>query len=223
MADAPMTPEGRLLKETAEKTEQAAQDALTWLKTPKNAERVGDDVDDKRRELHLGVKLARRFAKAAQRPMAVAVFGPSQAGKSHLIHTLSRRDGRLLTHFDGEEPINYITRINAEKQDRESTGLVTRFSVHEDKTPPGFPVHLRLLDHADIIKIIANAYCLDGEPDRFETPPTPDEVREHLDRFRAITGTKINNGLDAADIWDNRGLCARQSRPLRCGEGAEIV
>lgn len=202
MADASMTPESRALYETAQQTEQAARDALDWLRTPKNAERVGDDVDDKRRELHLGVKLARRIAKATERPMAVAVFGPSQAGKSHLIHTLSRREGRLLAHFDGMDPVNYITRINPEKQDRESTGLVTRFSVRDHATPPGFPVHLRLLEHADVIKIIANAYYLDGEPDKFEPVPGADQVQAHLDMFRAAKGAGANNGLDAADIWE---------------------
>jgi hypothetical protein len=191
------------LIDAANRTVRAAQDGLDWLDLPKNAELAGEDVDAKRRALNVGIKTAHRLAGAAGRPMAVAVFGPSQAGKSHLINTLSRRNGQLLASFAGMEPVNYITRINPEKQDRESTGLVTRFSSRSaGETPHGFPVRLRLLEHADIIKIIANAYFLDGAPERYETCPERGEIQSHIERFRKLPAVAVNTGLDAASVWD---------------------
>ncbi|MDQ0510747.1 virulence factor SrfC family protein [Ancylobacter amanitiformis] len=184
--------------------------ALAWLDTPKNADRVGDPRGVLGRDLARGLVSARRLAEAARRPMAVAVFGPSQAGKSHLVSVLARKEDTLHALFDGEpEPVSYIKRINPDTG-RETTGLVTRFTIHRRPTPAGYPVDLQLLSHADIIKILGNAYFFDGNPARYETWPEREEIVAHIAPFRGGDGVpRIANGLDPEDVWEMEEYFAR--------------
>lgn len=188
------------LVKAANDTAQAARDGLDWIASPKNAELLGNRVEVTRRALQQGIIAARRLAGAATRPMAVAVFGASQAGKSHVIATLSRRGKELMVLFDGvPEPVSYLRRLNPDKE-KEATGLVTRFSLRLSRTPPGFPVQLALLNHADVIKIIANAYILDGKPRSWVGV---EQVVSHLSEFRtAQDAPLVRNGLSEEDIWD---------------------
>lgn len=188
------------LVKAANDTAQAARDGLEWIASPQNAELLGNRMDVTRRVLQQGVTAARRLAGAASRPMAVAVFGASQAGKSHVIATLSRRGKELMVLFDGvAEPVSYLRRLNPDKE-KEATGLVTRFSLRLSRTPPGFPVQLALLNHADVIKIIANAYIFDGRP---RVWAGVEQIVTHLSAFRGSQdGPVVRNGLSEEDIWD---------------------
>ena len=96
------------------------------------------------REFRRFATAARKLEQAVARPMCVGVFGPSQAGKSYLVSVLARPGEKpLIADFDGQG-IDFIAEINPEGG-KESTGLVTRFSLTRQAHPPGFPVCLRLL------------------------------------------------------------------------------
>ncbi|WP_321448981.1 virulence factor SrfC family protein [uncultured Cohaesibacter sp.] len=188
----------QLLEKTKE-TASAAQEGVDWLKMPANVERIGEAAKSIERELKRGVVDALRLSEAATRPMAVAVFGASQVGKSHLISVLARSNDELYAVFDGvDEPVSYIKQINIDKEG-ESTGLVTRFTINKETTPAGFPVCLRWLSHADLIKIIANAYFFDGRPNSF---PESAEIAEHVSGFSSAGTGGQNNGLKPEDVWD---------------------
>ncbi|PLW78199.1 virulence factor SrfC family protein [Cohaesibacter celericrescens] len=177
----------------------AAQDGIIWLDNPANIERIGEASNSIAKDLKRGVVEAQRLTEAASRPMAVAVFGASQVGKSHLISVLARSDDELFAMFDGvDEPVSYIKKINIDKEG-ESTGLVTRFTIRSETTPSGFPVCLRWLSHADIIKIIANAYFFDGRPNSF---PERSDIADHIKTFRGKDDNANFNGLKLEDIWD---------------------
>lgn len=198
-----MTNEAKLLEEIAHKIADASKDAVGWVTHPENAQSIGSSRETLERDLRKGVVQARRLAYAATRPMAVAVFGPSQAGKSHLISVLARRGDALMANFEGmSEPVNYIQRINPDRE-KEATGLVTRFTCKQPDAaaPHGFPVRLRLLSHADIIKIIANSYFFEGHPDRYETCPDAKEIDAHVASI-APAAAEQRNGLTSEDIWD---------------------
>jgi hypothetical protein len=190
------------LKPEAIETLKAIRDAGAWAKKPRVVARIGEDAPRLTRQLHRYAADARRLVEAAERPMAVAVFGESQVGKSHLVSVLARKGEHFLADFDGlAEPVNYIERINPDKG-KEATGLVTRFTLGRTPTPSGYPVHVRLFDHADIIKIIANAYFFDGNPSRYETWPSVEEVNAHVAEFRSPGTVPVDNGLSAEDVWD---------------------
>ncbi|UQZ88007.1 hypothetical protein C4J81_01745 [Deltaproteobacteria bacterium Smac51] len=103
------------------------------------------------------------YAEAADKKAALAVYGPSQAGKSVLISGLAgSRDQRLSARF-GSQTMDFISQINPEGRG-ETTGLVTRFSFDPLPQPPetDFPVCLRLFSEMDVVKCLANSYFHDS-------------------------------------------------------------
>ncbi len=188
----------QLIEETQSVASQV-QEAINWVGHADNAKRIGEAINSVDKELKRNKVVAQRLEEAAQRPMAVAVFGASQVGKSHLISVLARKDDELFAMFDGvDEPVSYIKKINIDKEG-ESTGLVTRFTIRKEESPAGYPVCLRWLSHADIVKIIANAFQLDGRP---RTVPEREEIANHIAPFREKAGQEIDNGLRLEDVWD---------------------
>ena len=154
------------------------------------------------RELRRAFIEADRLAKALERPMCVGVFGPSQAGKSYLISALARRETeRVLVAFDGiASGLDFVRQINPEGG-RESTGLVTRFSMRRTPTPPGYPVAVRLLSQRDLVKILGNTYLLDCELDD-EKIPEEGDLSALVAKARTLTATAPV--FDEEDIWDIR-------------------
>lgn len=191
------------LAEKARKVAAAGDQAIAWIKDQENSASVGDLVSQIERDLRRQKLQATRLIRAAQRPMAVAVFGPSQVGKSHLVSVLARKGEEFFVSFEGMPPVSYIQKINP-YGGKESTGLVTRFTI---KKRPGaradLPVQLDLLAHADVIKIIANAYFFEGKPSRYETLPEADEILAHAAKYEELArlpdGT---SGLQIDDVWD---------------------
>jgi len=191
------------LQNGALETAETVQQLLGWTVSPANEKTIAGQKAHTVKELMRGAISAKRLAKAAQRPMAVAVFGASQVGKSHLISVLARKGDTLHAVFDGiDEPVSYIDKINPDKG-TEATGLVTRFTIHRTSTPEGFPVQLELLEHSDLIKILANSYFFDGNPARHEECMEREEIAAHLEAYKHLeTAPEAVNGLTPEDAWD---------------------
>lgn len=183
----------------ARATAEAAQRALQWFNDEANAGSVGQEQRALNREFRRFATAARKLEQAVARPMCVGVFGPSQAGKSYLVSVLARPGEKpLIADFDGEG-IDFIGQINPEGG-KESTGLVTRFSLTRQAHPPGFPVCLRLLSEADVIKIIANTFFLDGDLTE-EAVPSPEDIEAALKSARAAAGSEVP-GLGEDEVYD---------------------
>jgi len=133
------------LAQDCEATAEAARQALAWVIDPRNEPRIGHERAFFERTLRSQAYQADRLAKSVERPMCIGVFGPSQSGKSYLVSVLARKGETLMALFDDKDrpEIDFITEINPYGE-KEATGLVTRFSIHKEKTPPGFPVSVRL-------------------------------------------------------------------------------
>lgn len=144
------------LKESCEALRRAALDGNQWLAD--NSKAVGQ-AEATRMKLRREGRHLKSYALAAGRKMGIAVFGPSQAGKSTLISSLAKGpDGSLSARF-GPDSLDFLKQVNPEGGN-ETTGLVTRFSL--DPSPPspdpGHPVHLKLFSEMDIVKILSNTY-----------------------------------------------------------------
>ena len=174
--------------------------AIEWVKAPENSEQVGNSAKSNVKVLRRVTRRADKLARAARTRMSVSVFGPSQAGKSFLVSVLGRpADDELVAAYDDPAgQLNYLRDVNPEGQG-ESTGLVTRFTMVRDKTPPGFPIKLSLLSEADIIRAVLNSFFNDG--DGSETPPEPADLNAHLERFEIRAGN-IVPGLEPEDILE---------------------
>jgi hypothetical protein len=126
----------------------------------------------------------------------VGVFGPSQAGKSYLVSALAHERGWRLAIKLGQDSRDFLRDINP-PGDRESTGLVTRFSVHEGAADPDCPVEVRLLTEADLVKILANSFFLDFDPNsRTIAPIEEDDLRKARAVAEAAAGARAAPHLD---------------------------
>lgn len=158
---------------------------------------------------------ARKLENAASRRMCVGVFGPSQAGKSYLVSRLCKKpsdaggpDERLVADIGGRA-MDFLREINP-PGDKESTGLVTRFTTVPEETPDGFPVSLRLLSETDLVRIFANSFLLDFDPNNLAfDPPGETETHELLNELRKAPKGKKAAHLDELAVFDLRDYMAR--------------
>jgi len=194
-----MTATDATLNTVCRDLEQVSAEFLTWLDD--NTERVRQEKAGLTKEFRRLTAQARRLAQAAQRPMCVGVFGPSQSGKSYLISALARKgNAPLLADFAGQE-VDFIRDINPEGG-RESTGLVTRFTLQPAAgATPAAPVHMRLLTQTDLVKILGNTYYADCDHSDDELL-TPAQLTEVLDRLAPLAQAQPADPLTAEDVYD---------------------
>jgi len=194
-----MTATDVTLSNTCRTLEQVGAEFLTWLDD--NAERVRQEKAGLTKEFRRLTAQARRLDQAAQRPMCVGVFGPSQSGKSYLISALARKgNAPLLADFAGQD-IDFIRDINPEGG-RESTGLVTRFTLQPAAgATPAAPVQMRLLTQTDLVKILGNTYYADCDH-------SDDELLTQAQLIELLTGLvpaaqpQPVDPLTAEDVYD---------------------
>ena len=194
-----MTATDATLSDTCHTLEQVGTEFLTWLDD--NAERVRQEKAGLTKEFRRLVAQAQRLEQAVQRPMCVGVFGPSQSGKSYLISALARKGAApLLADFAGQE-IDFIRDINPEGG-RESTGLVTRFTLQPaSDTTPAAPVRMRLLTQTDLIKILGNTYYADCDHSEDE-PLTQAQLTELLGELAKAAQAQPVDPLTVEDVYD---------------------
>jgi hypothetical protein len=205
------------LAQAARATEAAAREALAWVEAARPALRA--EAEPMARDLRRFARRARRLTAAAERPMAVAVFGPSQSGKSYLISALARRGTEPVLARFGATRLDFVRDINPEGG-QEATGLITRFTLRPAAAPEGAPVPLRLLSQADVIRILANTFLEDFDPG--EVPlPAPEAVAEHLARMAARAGA-ARDRFDADEAEELREYVETEYRghPLVAALGA---
>lgn len=197
--------QNQALGDTCLRLAKAAKDALAWLKD--NEKLVGTAYEGIERSLKRHVVEARRLAEAANRPMSVAVFGPSQAGKSFLI-------GKFITPVPEQhakvvfedEKLDFLGQVNPQGG-KETTGLVTRFTTKPlSNSPKGFPVVLRLLREVDIVKILINTFVLDlsAEYDTTKFKITAQSVDEAINGLASKAGKDEIAGFCLEDVFELR-------------------
>jgi hypothetical protein len=181
----------------ANQVAETAAGALSWFDS--QAENLREDRAQLTREFRRFGRRAARLAIAATRPMCVAVFGPSQAGKSYLISALARKGAEPLEVMLGGERVDFIEKINPEGG-KEATGLVTRFSVRPQPSQPGRPVGVRLLSAPDVIKIFANSFFEDFNRDTIE-PLRAEDVADTIAALKIRAGQPAP-GMSEDDVYD---------------------
>ncbi|MGQ3030739.1 MAG: virulence factor SrfC family protein, partial [Ferrovibrionaceae bacterium] len=171
---------------------QGASEARGWVKAVQaTAPSVANQSQALINATRQAENLSRKLAGAADRRVCVGVFGPSQAGKSYLVSALARRPGESLTcNFAGDRK-DFLRDINP-PGDRESTGLVTRFTTTPSAADQAFPVELRLLSETDLVKILANAYFSDFDANNQTlVPPDAAAIRGVIAAAEAAAGTPV--------------------------------
>jgi len=194
----PVNADNEKLAQRCEKIAESATAAIEWLDVA--GEMVRDEGPAMARDFRRETLRARKLAAAARRPMCVSVFGPSQQGKSYLIASLARKGDALTMIRFGEEVRDFVADINPDGG-KESTGLVTRFTIRPVIGLPGMPVACRMLSETDIIKIMANAFMEDFDRDTV-TALEPKQIEEVMARMRAKAARDPVDRLTEDDVYD---------------------
>jgi len=179
---------------------EAAQDGALWLEA--NRAGLKEDPAALARDFRRFGRCAARLRAAAERPMCVAVFGASQAGKSYLVSSLATRPGQPLVAAYGNQRLNFLQDLNPQGG-KESTGLVSRFTVRGVAGPAQAPVPLRLMSQTDVVKILANAYFEDFKV-RDLCPPKPADIAALFARLSQQAGGAAQGGLTVDDVEELR-------------------
>ncbi len=179
---------------------EVARDGAAWLEA--NRTRLKEDPTALTRDFRRFGRRAARLRAAAERPMCVAVFGASQAGKSYLVSSLATRPGQPLVAAYGDRRLNFLQDLNPQGG-KESTGLVSRFTVRGVAAPAQAPVPLRLMSQTDIVKILANAFLEDFKV-RDLCPPKPADVAALFARLLQEAGGAAQGGLTVDDVEELR-------------------
>ena len=99
---------------------------------------------------HEKLTTAKKIKDSAYRPVALGIFGASQCGKSYLTSELVRGNDKalsvLVSNF-GQQPEarDYLEEINP-AGGRESTAIVTRFTIRPYQIIPNCAAFIRLLN-----------------------------------------------------------------------------
>ena len=186
--------------ERAAAVAEVARNGAAWLEA--NQARLKEDPSGLAADFRRFGRRAARLRIAAERPMCVAVFGASQAGKSYLVSSLATRPGQPLIAAYGEHRPNFLQDLNPQGG-KESTGLVSRFTIRGVAAPPHAPVPVRLMSQTDVVKILANAFLEDFKV-RDLRPPEPAAITTLFDRLAQVAGPAAQAGLSVDDIEELR-------------------
>lgn len=186
---------------------EAAAETLEWIN--ENDALVGTERVSLLHEFSRTEHSARALATAVAQPPAVAFVGPTRSGKTHTITSMfERRGGRLGMRFDGiREQIDYLRSIVPDSG-RHGTSMVVRLSERDRALPQNFPVAMRLLSMADVIKILGNAYFTSTGKRAYV--PNLAEIRALHGEALTVAGEDAVLGLTEEDVWDVRAYFARR-------------
>lgn len=217
----------------AEQTEALAQSLADWV-AEFNEERKRRDLapilESDEFELTRLRRLASNLYSSAKVPVAAAVYGPSQVGKSLFVGRVllpSSDDYSPLGRDEQNGPpayfqhLSFNTDLNPQSGSNEATALVTRFTTKDRiaaSTAPEYPVMVRALTRAQWLRVLARGYaveCVSADK------TWGDEQLEALveDAHRRYSGNEVDRKwrMDLLDVFaymrtvDKRGFPAKEA------------
>ena len=218
MSGQPLREKDQALAARCRRLAEVSRGALDWFRD--NPKLAGNRLEALERTCRAHTVLARKLATAAERPMSVGVFGASQAGKSFLIGSLITPHGRPAKVVFGEGPqarkLDFLEEVNPQGG-KETTGVVTRFSIQPHQALPGHEVVLRLLGEVDIAKILANSFVFDlGAQAEQGCEVTTDRLTALETELAARLRPERVDALALEDVFELRAYVAHslQRHPL---------
>lgn len=132
---------------------------------------------------------------------AVALYGRSQCGKSHLSSSLLSADGtpmKVVDRVNGKQ-YEFLTQLNP-PGNGEATGLITRFTTKkQDGITAEYPVHVRLMSVKDIVLMLCDGYYRDYEKRKSFNE---DEVANLLTNLKENKKTHRQHYLSEDDLGE---------------------
>jgi hypothetical protein len=199
------------IREGCQQAYSAGMEALNWIRSPENEQTVKPQREVLSREFRRHIVECRKLHDAIDRPMAIGVFGVSQAGKSYFIGRLiSAADGVSHIRFDGVPgSFDFLSKMNP-TGGAESTAVATRFTTKDEKTPPGFPVIVRLLSVSDLVQIVGDIYYT-GFDIKDESELTAEDIEAAFESASEMPSAG-SGVVKVEDLWVIRDFFHRKHR-----------
>lgn len=150
----------------------------------------------------------RKIEEAKREKPAIAAFGESQKGKSYLIGNLLQKKGSQFEVKDENgNMVNFVDRVNPIGDNKEATGVVTRFTPFNDEGNEKrycakHPIIVKLFSVSQIATILCDSYYMDLSDPKFYSD---DEIKEVADRIYEQYSKKtvvVQNLIVEDDIID---------------------
>ncbi|MDY0168222.1 MAG: virulence factor SrfC family protein [Thermoguttaceae bacterium] len=217
----------------AEQVEGLATDLCDWLSEHNPARRATDLMpiaeSDEFEVLQLR-RLAGSLYTSAKVPVAAAVYGPSQVGKSLFVGQVLKPHSENFCPVGGDETLgppayykelSFDTDLNPQCGSNEATALVTRFTTKDrigTGVSPEYPVMVRALTRVEWLRVLARGFHVECKtPDRTWQQGELEELFQDL--HRQFPGSEVNRKwrMDILDAFsymryvDRRGFQAKEA------------
>jgi len=222
----------RIIKK-AEQCENLAIDLANWVaefNPPRHEKDMLPVPDSDEFELTRLRRMASNLYSSAKVPVAAAVYGPSQVGKSLFVGRVlvpSSDDYTPLGRDENTGPpayyqhLSFDTDLNPQSGSNEATALVTRFTTKDRLANlglPDYPVIVRALTRAQWLRVIARGFNVEcATPERTWNQAELEELFE--DVYKKFAASDIDRAwrLDILDAYaymrtvDRRGFQSNES------------
>ncbi|MHC4402903.1 MAG: virulence factor SrfC family protein [Planctomycetota bacterium] len=217
----------------AEQVEALATDLCDWLAEHNPSRRAVDllpvSESDEFEVLQLR-RLASNLLTSAKVPVAAAVYGPSQVGKSLFMGQVLRPHSEAYSPLGRDEQhgepayyrdLSFDNDLNPQSGSNEATALVTRFTTKDRvaaSVSPEFPVMVRALTRAEWLRVLARGFHVECQtPGRSWQQAQLEELFEELGRRHPSREVDRRWRMDLLDAFsymrtvDRRGFPAKES------------
>jgi len=223
----------RNLIRRAEQVENLATDLCDWLSEFNPARKATDLLpiaeSDEFEMLQLR-RLAGSLYTSAKVPVAVAVYGPSQVGKSLLVGQVLKPHSEDFCPIGGDETLgepayykhlSFDDDLNPQCGSNEATALVTRFTTKDRigaAVSPDYPVMVRALTRVEWLRVLARGFHVECKtPEKSWTQSELEELFEDL--AHDYPGDQVDRKwrMDLLDAFsymrnvDRRGFRAKEA------------
>jgi len=217
----------------AERVERLATQLCDWLSEFNPARRATDLLpvaeSDEFEMLQLR-RLASSLYTSAKVPVAAAVYGPSQVGKSLFIGQVLKPHSEDYCPLGADENLgepayyrhlSFDTDLNPQCGSNEATALVTRFTTKDRMgagVSPEFPVMVRALTRVEWLRVLARGFHVECKtPDRTWNQSELESLFEEL--ARNYPGNEVDRKwrMDILDAYsymrgvDRRGYSSKEA------------
>ena len=185
---------------------EASSELLEWIDD--NGALVGRERVSLLRDFYRTGQSAQRLATAVNSISCIAIIGPRRSGKTHLASSLIERgNGSLSLRFDGIQDSIGFTRHIVPEGGKLGSSAVIRLSAKTRPSPQNFPISVRLMSTADLVKILGSAY-IKSSPERRDSVPDVVRVRTLLGQAQQRLSPSPVPGLREDDVWEIRDYFA---------------
>lgn len=223
----------RNLIRRAERVENLATDLCEWLAEFNPARRAKELLpvaeSDEFEVLQLR-RLAGNLYTSAKVPVAAAVYGPSQVGKSLFVGQVLKPHSEAYSPLGRDEQhgqpayfkdLSFDLDINPQSGSNEATALVTRFTTKDRiaaSVAPEYPVMVRALTRAEWLRVLARGFH--GECQTPEATWGPGELEDFFEDLSKQHGSRDVDRkwrMDLLDAFtymrnvDRRGFPAKEA------------